>query len=251
MGPEREMRASEGSNFFTAPREAPQCSRLLTVDRCIGMPQIFPKRANALPLLSLGGSLLGGVLLVFLVWYYFSPEFTVVGYQPEQPVPYSHELHVNKLGMDCRYCHNSVENSEHANVPPTQTCMNCHNQIRTESPNLLEVRESWAEGEPIEWTNVHHLPDFAHFSHAAHVNEGVGCETCHGRIDQMEVVQQEEPMSMGWCLDCHRQPEQYLRPPDEVTTMGYTQPANFIERNLKRIREEDIQPPTNCSACHY
>jgi hypothetical protein len=217
------------------------------------MSQIFPKKANALPLLSLGGALVGGILLIFLVWYYFSPEFTVVGYQPEQPVPYSHQLHAGQLGMDCRYCHNWVENSKHANVPPTQTCMNCHNQIKTQSPKLVKVRESWAKDQPIEWVKVHHLPDYAHFSHAAHVNKGVGCETCHGRVDKMGEagVYQTEPLSMGWCLECHRQPELYLRPNEEVTTMGYVQPANFVDRNLERIRKQGIQPPTNCSACHY
>jgi len=217
------------------------------------MPQIFPKKANTLPLLSLGGALFGGIALIFIVWYYFSPEFLVVGYQPEQPVPYSHQLHVDQLGMDCRYCHNWVENSKHANVPPTETCMNCHNQIQTNSPKLLPVRESWANDQPIEWVKVHHLPDYAHFSHANHVNNGVGCETCHGRIDQMgeEGVYQAEPLSMGWCLECHRQPELYLRPEDEITTMGYVQPSNFVQRNLERVRNEGIQPPTNCSACHY
>lgn len=224
---------------------------MLTFERSIGMPQLFPKKANSLPLLSLGASLLGGVLLVFLVWYYFSPEFKVVGYQPEQPVSYSHQLHVGELGMDCQYCHSNVESAKHANVPATETCMTCHSQVLPNSPQLQPVRESWAQKEPIEWTKVHHLPDYARFSHAAHVNKGVGCETCHGRIDQMEVVYQAEPLSMGWCLDCHRQPEKYLRPNDEVTTMGYTQPANFIERNLERIRDQGIQPPTNCSACHY
>ncbi len=215
------------------------------------MPQIFPEKANALPLLSLGGALFGGIALVFFVWYYFSPEFLEVGYRPEQPVPYSHRLHVGELGLDCQYCHTSVESSPHANVPPTQTCMNCHSQIRTDSPNLLAVRESWANNRPIEWVKVHNLPDYAHFSHARHVNSGVGCETCHGRIDKMEVVTQVEPLSMGWCLECHREPEKYLRPQDEITTMGYVQPADFIERNLERIRNEGIQPPTNCSACHY
>jgi hypothetical protein len=131
--------------------------------------------------------------------------------------------------------------------------MNCHNQIKTQSPKLIEVRESWAKDQPIEWVKVHHLPDYAHFSHAAHVKSGVGCETCHGRVDKMgeEGVYQAEPLSMGWCLECHRQPELYLRPNEEVTTMGYVQPANFVDRNLERIREEGIQPPTNCSACHY
>ena len=215
------------------------------------MAQIFPKKANMLPVLSLVGALLGGVVLIFLVWYFFSPEFTTVGYQPEQPVEYSHRLHAGQLGMDCRYCHNWVENASHANVPPTQTCMNFHSQVKEQSLKLLKVRQSWATGEPIEWVKVHHLPDYANFSHSVHVNSGVGCETCHGRIDQMEVVAQQEPLSMGWCLECHRAPELYLRPEDEITTMGYVQPADFVERNLATIRREGIQPPTNCSACHY
>ncbi len=215
------------------------------------MPQIFPKKVNVLPHLSLGAVLFGSVLTIFALWYYFSPEYTDVGYAPEQPVPYSHRLHVDQLGMDCRYCHNWVEVSDWSNVPPTETCMNCHGIVKTESLALLPVRESWATGESVEWVKVHHLPDYAQFSHAVHVNSGVGCETCHGRVDEMEVVRQVEPLSMGWCLECHREPELYLRPNEEVTTMGYVQPADFVERNLERIRTQGIQPPTNCSACHY
>ncbi len=215
------------------------------------MPQIFPKKANLLPHLSLGAALFGGVLTIVLVWYYFSPEYTDVGYAPEQPVPYSHQLHADQLGMDCRYCHNWVEVADHSNVPATQTCMNCHSVVKTESLDLLPVRESWATGASVEWVKVHHLPDYAQFSHAVHVTSGVGCETCHGRVDQMVVVQQVEPLSMGWCLECHREPELYLRPGDEITTMGYVQPADFVERNLDQIRTQGIQPPTNCSACHY
>lgn len=215
------------------------------------MPQIFPKKANALPILSLFGAVGGGVLSIFLVWYYFSPEFTDVGYSPGQPVPYSHQLHVGQLGIDCRYCHTYVEISSHANVPSTETCMNCHSQIQTASLKLLPVRESWATGNPVEWVNVHQLPDYARFSHAVHVTNGVGCETCHGRVDQMEVVSLVEPLSMGWCLECHREPELYLRPQDNITDMGYVQPADFVDRNLDRIVNEAIQPPTNCSGCHY
>lgn len=215
------------------------------------MPQIFPKTANIVPLMTLGGALFGGVFLIFVVWYFFSPEYTDVGYAPEQPVPYSHRLHVAQLGMDCRYCHTNVETSKHANIPATQTCMNCHSVVRTDALTLLPLRESWATGKPVEWVNVHVLPDYAQFSHAVHVNNGVACETCHGRVDQMEVVRQVEALSMGWCLECHRQPELYLRPNDQVTTMGYVQPADFVERNLERIRTEGIAPPTNCSACHY
>jgi len=215
------------------------------------MPQIFPRKANVLPHLTLAGSLVGGVFAILFIWYYFSPEYTDVGYAPEQPVEYSHRLHAGQLGLDCQYCHTNVKDAAHSNVPATQTCMNCHSQVRTESLKLLPVRESWATGQSIEWIKVHKLPDYAQFSHAVHTNNGVGCESCHGRIDQMEVVFQTEPLSMGWCLECHRSPEQFLRPNDEVTTMGYEYPDDFVQQNLQRINAEDIQPPTNCSACHY
>ena len=215
------------------------------------MPQIFPRSANLLPTLSLLAVSGVGLFAIFFVWYYFSPEYTDVGYAPDQPVEYSHRLHAGELGINCQYCHTQVENAAHSNVPATETCMNCHTQIRTESLKLLPVRESWATGTPIPWVKVHQLPDYAHFAHNVHITNGVGCETCHGRVDQMEVVELVEPLSMGWCLECHRQPELYLRPKDEVTTMGYVQPADFVERNLERVRRENIQPPTNCSACHY
>ncbi len=223
------------------------------------MPQLFPRKANALPTVSLVAVLLGGLVVVIGGWYYLSPEFYEVGYQPEQPVPYSHALHAGQLGMDCRYCHNHVEQSPHANVPSTQTCMNCHGVVQTESAKLLPVRESWATGVPIEWVKIHHIPDYAQFSHAVHVNVGVGCESCHGRIDQMAVVAQAEPLSMGWCLECHRNPEKYLRDPDLVTQMGYAEAVRadgdqyeaYLAANRQRIAAEGIKPPQNCSACHY
>ena len=215
------------------------------------MPQIFPKKANALPTLTLLGSVAGGIFVILFVWYYFSPEYTDVGYAPVQPVEYSHRLHIGELGLDCQYCHTNVKDADHSNVPATQTCMNCHSQVRTESLKLLPVRESWATGESIEWIKVHKLPDYAQFSHNVHTNNGVGCESCHGRVDQMEVVSLSEPLSMGWCLECHRAPENYLRPNDEVTTMGYEYPEDFLEANRKRIATEHISPPTNCSACPY
>ena len=215
------------------------------------MPQIFPKKSNVMPLLSLAGVLVGSVVLIIFVWYYFSPEFTDVGYAPEQPVAYSHRLHAGELGMDCRYCHSNVEMAAEANVPPTQTCMNCHGQIQSESLALLPIRESWATGNPVEWVKVHHLPDYARFSHAVHVNSGVGCESCHGRVDRMDIVQLVEPLSMGWCLECHRQPELFLRPDEEVTTMGYEHPEDYVQRNVERIQQEGILPPTDCSTCHY
>jgi len=215
------------------------------------MPQIFSKSVNAFPHLSLVGVLLGGVLTVAFVWYYFSPEYTDVGYAPEQPVAYSHRLHVDQLGLGCQYCHSFATIADVSNVPATETCMNCHGVVKPQSLSLEMVRESWATGNSIPWVKVHQLPDYAQFSHAAHTNVGVGCETCHGRIDQMDVVYQVEPLSMGWCLECHREPERYLRPSDQVTEMGYAQSSNYLERNLERIRTEGIHPPTNCSACHY
>lgn len=215
------------------------------------MPQIFPKRANLLPTLTAVGGLGGGLFVIFFIWYYFSPEYTDVGYAPVQPVEYSHRLHAGQLGMKCQYCHNWVEEAAHANVPATQTCMNCHNQIRTESVKLVAVRSSWATGASIPWVKIHQLPDYARFAHNVHVNNGVGCESCHGRIDQMDVVQLAKPLSMGWCLQCHREPELHIRPNSEITTMGFQQPADYIQRNLERIRIEGIQPPTDCSGCHY
>lgn len=217
------------------------------------MPQLFPRNANALPAVSLLVVLLGGLVVVVGGWYYLSPRFYEVGYQPEQPVPYSHAFHAGQLGMDCRYCHNHVEQSPHANVPSTQTCMNCHGVVATESAQLLPVRESWATGVPVEWVKIHHLPDYAQFSHAAHVNVGVGCESCHGRVDQMVVVSQVEPLSMGWCLECHRNPEDHLRDPSLVTQMGYLDEMTEadIAANRERIEQEGIKPPQNCSACHY
>jgi len=215
------------------------------------MPQIFSRKANNWPVVTLTVLTLGGILTVGLVWYYFSPEFTDVGYAPEQPVEYSHQFHVEELGMNCQYCHSYVEQAAHSNIPSTQPCMTCHTQIRAESLKMLPVRESWATGLPVPWLKVHHLPDYAQFNHSVHVKIGVGCESCHGRIDKMEVVAQQEPLSMGWCLECHRAPEEYLRPPSEVTTMGFMPASNQTDLNLERIDAEGIYPPTDCSGCHY
>lgn len=214
------------------------------------MAQIFPKWTNQAPRRILFGSIILLNAVVFAVWYFFSPEFTDVGYSPEQPVPYSHKIHIGKLGMDCMYCHNQVTESRHANIPATQTCMNCHNQILTDSENLELVRESWETGESIEWTRVHMLPDYAYFNHAAHVNVGVGCESCHGRIDRMEVVHQAEPLSMSWCMDCHRNPEEHLRPVSEVTTMGYSV-ENQLDVGRELVAKHNIHAPTYCQGCHY
>jgi hypothetical protein len=152
--------------------------------------------------------------------------------------------------MDCRYCHVGVERSPVAMVPASQTCMNCHTQIRPDSPNTLPVRESIATGVAVPWVRIHHSPDFVYFDHSIHVNSGVGCETCHGRIDRMDVVYQAKPLNMAWCLDCHRAPEKYLRPVSEVTTMGYQPPGDQLALGLELKKARNIMPTTNCSGCH-
>ena len=149
-----------------------------------------------------------------------------MGYRPVQPVPYSHKLHVGELGLDCRYCHASVEISAVANVPPTQTCMNCHRLVKKDSAKLAPIRDSFPSGRPMHWIRVHKLPDYAYFTHRAHVAAGVGCVTCHGRIDEMETVTQMTPLSMSWCLDCHRNPGPNRRPVSEVTNMKWTPPRD-------------------------
>jgi hypothetical protein len=211
---------------------------------------VFPRWTNKLVLILPILVLLGGLYLVVLVVYAVSPQTTDVGYQPKQPVPYSHALHVGQLGLDCRYCHTTVEYAAHAALPPTQTCMNCHKTIRADSPKLLPVRESYASGKPIEWIRVHDLPGFVYFNHSAHVRRGVGCVSCHGRIDQMDEVYQAKPLSMGWCLDCHRNPESALRPEDKITSMDWTPPGDPVAFG-KRIRtEEGLNPSTDCWTCH-
>ncbi len=206
--------------------------------------QIFPREINLLGKVVATVAFLGLVATVFVFWYYFSPKNLQVGYAPKQPVPYSHRLHAGELGIDCRYCHSNVEEAAHAVIPPTQTCMGCHAVIKTESKRLEPVRASWESGEPIRWVRVHRLPDHSYFNHASHVNVGVGCVSCHGRIDKMEVVYQAEPVGMGWCLDCHRNPEPNLRPVAEVTNMDWVRPADWSP-DLSAVN-----PPEHCSGCH-
>jgi hypothetical protein len=165
-------------------------------------------------------------------------------------VPYSHALHAGELGIDCRYCHNTVEQAAHAAIPPTQTCMNCHTNIYPESPLLLPVRESYATGLPMRWVRVHDLPDYVYFNHSAHVNRGVGCAECHGRVDKMEVVYQAEPLSMGWCLDCHRNPETRLRPADKITDMAWVRDKDPRVVGGRWRPRHPVNPPEDCSTCH-
>jgi hypothetical protein len=213
---------------------------------------LFPRWSNrAVPIgLLVLLALVTGVTVAF--GYYGTNKHLEVGYTPVQPVAYSHKLHAGDLGIDCRYCHNTVERSAFAAVPPTQTCMNCHAKVRTDSDKLLPVRESYASDEPIAWTRVHNLPDYVYFDHSAHLAAGVGCSSCHGRVDQMVRVAQDQPLSMGWCLDCHRNPGPSLRDPADITKMDWapsaTQLASTGAPTTKSGRQ--VHPPENCNGCH-
>jgi hypothetical protein len=230
--------------------------------------QIFPRSLNRLPVIAAVATALLGGGITFVFWYYFTPKNFQVGYMPTQPVPYSHRLHAGELGLDCRYCHANVERSAVAMVPPTQTCMNCHSLVKTDSAKLQPIRDSWKTGKPMEWVRIHKIPEHAYFNHSAHVNAGVGCVSCHGRIDQMEVVRQEQPLSMGWCLECHRNPEPNLRPKDQITNMEWqddpshpfkkpkicdtsqTTGAGVFAVAAKNLEDRQICAPQNCSGCH-
>ncbi len=214
------------------------------------MSQIFPQWTNKLPAVLLAAVLVLGAGGVGFLWYYGSPKYTDVGYRPTQPVPFSHKLHAGDLGMDCRYCHSNIERSAIANVPATQTCMNCHTLVLPQSEKLLAVRESWATGKPIEWVNVHLLPQYAYFNHSLHLNAGIGCISCHGNIAEMEKVQQMQPLSMSWCLDCHRNPDPHLRPVDQVTNMNYAPPADQAAFAERVKEEKKLNPTQDCSGCH-
>jgi hypothetical protein len=214
------------------------------------LAQIFPRSANRAPLFLALAALVLPAAAGAGVWYWFSPRFTDVGYRPVQPVPYSHKLHAGELRIDCRYCHASVEVSAVANVPPTQACMNCHRVVKADSPALEPIRESARSGTPMRWVRVHKLGEYAYFNHRAHVRAGVGCVSCHGHVEEMEVVQQAEPLSMGWCLDCHRDPSPHLRPLSEITNMTW-KPARDPEARTRQLAElRPVHPPVTCSGCH-
>ena len=215
------------------------------------MSQIFPKWTNTLPLklavalFMVAGSVTAGV------WYYFTPKYTRVGYQPIQPVGFPHSVHVDQLGLDCRYCHNAVEKSWYSNVPASSTCMNCHNQVLKDDPKLALVRESAATGKPIPWVQVHKVPDYVYFNHSVHVNRGISCIHCHGEINKMEEVYHAKPLSMTFCLDCHRNPAPNLRPADKITDLAWDPHANLpSDWGKKAVQDWKVNASQNCSACH-
>ena len=221
------------------------------------MSAIFPKWTNRLPLMIIIGGALIGTAVVAGAWYYLTPKYSKVGYQPIQPVAFSHATHAGQLGVDCRYCHNAVEKSWYSNIPASGVCMNCHNQVLKDDPRLALVRESAASGKPIPWVQVHRVPDFVYFNHSVHVNRGISCVECHGQINQMEEVYQFQPLSMTFCLDCHRDPSAKVRPPDKITDLNWkwsdNPEENARQQKLKggqMVHEWKVESLQTCSACH-
>jgi hypothetical protein len=217
------------------------------------MTQIFHPSTNTISRVSIFGALFFGLALLFIVYMIFrSPYVTGVNVVVDQPVPFSHEHHVRGLGIDCRYCHTSVEKSSFAGIPPTETCMTCHSQIWTDSPMLAPVRMSMRTNTPIRWNRVHDLPDYAFFNHSIHVQKGVGCVSCHGQVDQMPMTWKAEPMTMEWCLSCHRNPENHLRPRSEVFNMNWVPPKDQVSQGRKLIEEHQIpvRRLSDCYTCH-
>jgi hypothetical protein len=215
------------------------------------MAQVFHPSTNTLSRLSIFGFVfivagLGWGVLEVNRSAYVTQAFVA----RTQPVPFSHKHHVAGMGIDCRYCHTSVEVSSFAGLPPTKTCMNCHAQIWAQAPMLEPVRESFRTDRSITWVRVHDLPDFVFFNHSIHVNKGIGCSTCHGRVDQMPLMWSVSPLQMEWCLDCHRQPEKYVRPRERVFDMAWTPPPDQLARGAELVKKYNIQKLDSCSTCH-
>jgi hypothetical protein len=215
------------------------------------MAQIFHRSTNTISRVSIWGAVLILVgVFFFLTFIYRSGYVTDINVVREQPVPFSHKHHVSDIGIDCRYCHTTVETSAFAGLPATETCISCHIQIWSDSPMLEPVRASLRENRPIAWTRVHDLPDFVYFNHSIHVNKGIGCETCHGRVDRMPLMWKENTLLMEWCLGCHRQPELYVRPKEYVFTMGYKPIEDQLTIGRKLVKRYKIRSLTDCYTCH-
>jgi Zn ribbon nucleic-acid-binding protein len=215
------------------------------------MAQIFHRSANTISRVSIFGAVfIVAALLILFAAVNRSPWVTEARVVREQPIQFSHERHVAGNGIDCRYCHTSVEESRFAGIPPTKTCMNCHSEIFANSPYLEPVRASLTSNMPIRWTRVHDLPDFVYFDHSIHVSKGVGCTTCHGQVDRMPLMWQENTLQMEWCLECHRNPERFVRPRDAVFSVEYQPPPDQAEIGKRLVAEYHIQKLTSCSTCH-
>lgn len=215
------------------------------------MAQIFHPSTNTISKVTIfGGVFLAIVLALFLAAFNRSSYVTEVGVARAQPVPFSHKHHVGDEGIDCRYCHTSVEGSSFAGIPSTKICMNCHSQIWSESPALEPVRESFRTGQSIEWTRVHNLPRFVYFDHSIHVKKGVGCTTCHGPVDRMPLMWSENSLYMEWCLECHREPERFVRPRQFVFSVSWQPPPDQVKLGRQLMEEYKIERLTSCSVCH-
>lgn len=216
------------------------------------MPQIFHRSMNTVARVSIFGAVF---FLAAAVWIIYtvvrSPYVTKAGVVREQPVPFSHKHHVGDIGIDCRYCHSSVETSSMAGIPPTKTCMNCHSQLWTESPMLQPVRDSMANGTPLVWTRVHDVPDFVYFDHSIHIHKGIGCSTCHGQVDNMPLMWREASLQMIWCLDCHREPEKFIRPRDKIFDMDWRPEEDPDFDAAQLMIDYHVKSKTNCSVCHH
>jgi Cytochrome c7 and related cytochrome c len=213
------------------------------------MTPLFPVWANAVvrTLLLLGA--VGAVGVPVFFYGLLRAPYTTYQFDPiDQPVQFDHRHHVRDEGISCLYCHYSAKDSPNAGIPPTSLCMGCHAQVWNGSEVLNSIRQSYFSGTAIVWNRVHNLPDFVYFNHSIHVDRGVGCESCHGRVDRMGLVYADAPLTMSWCLDCHRDPTDHIRPLADVTLMGWT-PGTHDEQE-RRATERGIDPPTNCSGCH-
>jgi hypothetical protein len=215
------------------------------------MAQIFHRSSNTFSKLSIYGAvfILAG-LAVVVAQLVRSSFATNVGVAVPQPVPFSHKHHVGGIGIDCRYCHTSVEDSSFAGIPPTKTCINCHSQVWAESPTLEPVRSSFRDNTSIRWARVHDLADFAYFNHSIHIHKGIGCVSCHGQVDDMPLMWKENTLHMEWCLECHRAPERHVRPREEVFNMRWQPPADRETLARRLVEEYRIQKKTDCSTCH-
>ncbi len=237
------------------------------------MANFFPRWTNFLPLkiAICAGAVATGAVFAFT--YYATPKTLTAGYQPSQPIPFSHKIHVDQLGLDCRYCHSFEDISGTSNVPSSNTCWNCHRHVQKESPKLQPLRDRMDPalkspdfGKPVQWVRVHKLPDFVYFNHSAHLNRGVSCQVCHGQVDQMEVIYQKNSLSMGWCLECHRDPGQFVRPLEEVFNLKYDKEVYFkthkadMERlgavtpddiGKKLVEHWNIHTKETCATCHH
>ena len=215
------------------------------------MPQIFHRSTNTLSRLSIFGALfLVAGLLWGLATFNRSSYMTQERVARAQPVQFSHKHHVGELGIDCRYCHTTVETAAMATVPPTETCMSCHSQIWLQSPFLEPVRASFRTDRSIPWVKVYDLPDYVYFNHGVHIQKGIGCVSCHGRVDRMNQVWQQSSLQMEWCLDCHRDPARHVRPRDRVFDLAWERPADQPNLGVELLRLYDVHTRTDCSTCH-